>query len=484
MFLTRMRASAAEDRSPWGDFWFTPVGRQNGTGLRVTPEKVLTLPVVFACVRVLSESFGVLPLCVYKRGKDGKRARLANHWLLDLLGRRPNAYQTAYEWRTMVQAHLVLRGNAYNRIVTNRQGAITDLMPLHPDRVKIELLSDYDYRFRYTDRTGQQTVLTRAEVWHLRGLSSDGIVGLSMLEIAREAAGLGLSAQDYGARYFQNDAKPGLWIEFPGSFKDQAARDKFRGSFQDAQTAGNRHKTAVLEGGMKLHELGVTNKDSQFLEARQFQVSDIARMFRVPPHMVGDLSKATFSNIEQQSLDFVIHTMTPWATLWESSVLYNLLLDEEQGIEIEFDFRGLLRGDQVARSAYYHNGILDGWMTRNEARASESLEPLDGLDEPLRPLNMVEESKAEEQETNPPKPGQVDGLPPAKPDDSADARLAAIVQGNAARMARRILGGKPPSAEQLAEALGIAAEAAAVWLSSVTEHDEATLIASMMELAK
>ena len=479
MFLSRLRAGS-DDRSPWGNFWFSPVSRAGGAGVRVTPDSALSLPVVFACVRVLSESFGVLPMRMYQRNGNG-RTRIAKHWLLDLIGRRPNAYQTPYEWKTMVQSHLVLRGNAYNRIITNRAGDITDLLPMHPDRVKVEMLGDYDYRYIYTDRLGAQTTLTRADVWHLRGLSSDGIVGMSMIELAREAVGMGLAAQEFGARFFANDAKPGLWIEFPGTFKDKAARDQFKDSFQSAQTGMSRHKMAVLEAGMKIHELSVTNKDSQFLEARQFQVADIARMFRVPPHMVGDLSKASFSNIEQQSLDFIMHTMTPWATLWESSQAANLLLEEDhdKGIEIEYDFAALLRGDQVARASYYHNGVLDGWLTRNEAREREGLEPIDGLDDPLRPLNMVPESEAQDEaaaaKAAPPSPAV-----PAQP--VPDPQKAALLAGNASRMARRIAAGNAPTVETLADALAIPAQQAAAWLA-VASGTEDEIKQSLIEVA-
>lgn len=397
MFITRIKADSG-DRSPWGNFWFEPVSTRTASGMRVSPDRALQLPVVFACVRVLSESFAVLPMRLYRIGADGKKTPVRKHWLIDLLCRRPNKWQTPFEWREMMQGHLALRGNAFNQIITDRRGNITDLIPLHPDRIKIELLSnssDFDYRYRYTDRFGKDTVFTREELWHIRGLSGDGIVGMNPIELAREAVGLGLSAQEYGARFFQNDAKPGGgWIEFPGSFKDKATRDTFRESFQAAQTGLNRGKMAVLEHGMKFHELGLTNKDSQFLEARQYQVGDIARMFRIPPHLVGDLSKATFSNIEQQSLDFVIYTMTPWAERWESSIETNLLLSDDDDIEVEYDFAGLLRGDQQARSMFYHNGILDGWMTRNQARVSENMEPINGLDEPLMPLNMVPVSDA------------------------------------------------------------------------------------------
>jgi len=221
-------------------------------------------------------------------------------------------------------------------------------------------------------------------------------MGMNPIELARESLGIALAAQDYGSRFFANDAKPsGGWIEFPGSFKDPEAKKVFRDSYQAAQSGANRGKVLVLENGMKFHEVGVTNKDAQFLELRKFQITDIARLFRVPPHMIADLDRATFSNIEQQSLEFVMHTMTPWAERWEASIEAELLLDNDP-LEIEFDFANLMRGDAASRSAYYQSGIQNGWLTRNEARIAENLNPIDGLDEPLRPLNMVEENHADE----------------------------------------------------------------------------------------
>ena len=490
MFLSRFRAS--EDRSPWGDWWFEPVGMRTATGMRVTPDRALQLPVVLACVRVLAESFSILPLRMY-RNTGSSRKRLTKHWLLDLIGRAPNPFQTAFEWREMMMGHLALRGNAYNQIIADRRGNITALMPLHPDRIKIEFIGagQFDYRYRYVQRDGTDLVLTRGDVWHIRGLSSDGVMGLSPIELARESAALGLAAQDYGARFFANDAKPGGgWIEFPGNFKDKAARENFRESWQEAQSGLNRGKIAVLEYGMKFNELGMSNKDSQFLEARQFQVSDIARIFRVPPHLVGDLSKATFSNIEQQSLDFVIHTMTPWAERWEASAETSLLTDDESDIEAEFDFTGLLRGDQAARTAYYQGGIQSGWMVRNEAREREGMEPLPGLDEPLRPMNMVEESEVGNgQQAAPPAqplPGNDDDTPaaPDEPaDDGADARLNALLAANAARMARRLAGGSTVGSDVLAEAMAVPVDRAAAWLENRNINaSEPECMAALLEL--
>ncbi|WP_374349173.1 phage portal protein [Chitinimonas sp.] len=395
MFLTKRKA---EDRSPWGDFFFTPVGKLSMSGARVTPESALQLSAVYASVRVLSETIACLPINIYRTGDKNKKPA-KDHWLWPLLTRRPNRYQNPFEFKEMLQGHLALRGNAYCLMQFDRQGRITELLPRHPDRVKIDLLDNGDYRFQIADQTGKWVPFAREEVWHLRGLSSDGIVGLSPMDIAREAVGLGLSAQSYGARFFQNDAKPtGGWIEFNGTFKDKTSREMFRESWQDAQAAMNRGRMAVLEHGMKYHEVGVTNDDAQFLETRKFQTEEIARIFRVPPHLIGDLSRSTFSNIEQQSIDFATYTMTPWAERWEASIEHQLLLDSDE-IEVSFDFRRLLRGDAGARASYYHNGILDGWMTRAEAREAEDLPPIDGLDEPLRPLNMVEESAAEVGET-------------------------------------------------------------------------------------
>lgn len=465
MFLSKIKASG--DRSAWGDFWFQPTGSMTGAGMRVSPDSAMRLAAVYACVRVLCESMAVLPFRLYRKKVGGGRALVTDHWLHQLFARRPNRFQTPFEWKEMVEGHVVLRGNAFNEIVEDGRGGILELLPLHPDRMKIELLDNGSWRYNYTGRNGVEKLYRRDQIWHLRGLSSDGISGLNPIELQREAIAAGLGAQEYGNRFFANDAKPsGGWIEFPGKFSDLEAKKKFRESWQQMQGGSNRSKTAVLENGMKFHEIGVNNKDSQFIESKAFSVAEIARMFRVPPHLIGDLTKATFSNIEQQSLDFVTHTMTPWAERWESSIETMLLgTDQEanQDLEVEFDFSILLRADAAARSTYYHNGIQDGWLVRNEARAREGLDPIDGLDEPLRPLNMVEESEAEAE------PGDdKTALPPEPSDAPADARLKAVLTSNAGRLARRLVKSWPVEesfAEQLAEGLGIEREAALAWMS-------------------
>jgi HK97 family phage portal protein len=334
----------------------------------------------------------------------------------------------------MMQSHLAMRGNGYNLIQSNASGEIVSLVPQHPDLVTVELTDAGAYRYRIKQRDGSENVYSRAEVFHLRGLSSNGVIGMSPIELARESIGLGMAAQTFGSRFFANDARPlGGWIEYSGKFKDKDARLGFKESWQAMQGGSNRGKTAVLDDGMKFHEIGLNNRDSQFLEVRQFQVPDICRFFGVPPHMVGDLSRATFSNIEQQSIEFVTYTMTPWAERWEAAIEAELIYEDED-LEVEFDFAGLLRGDSGSRAEYYASGILNGWLTRNEARVAENLDPIDGLSKPLVPLNMAEEGAAAPAGNT--IPGPADDAPM---DDqaAADPRLFALATAAAERVARR-----------------------------------------------
>ena len=485
-FIDRFRGPSASggDRSPWGDFFFQPVSARTGSGMHVSPDSALRLAAVYACVRVLSESMASLPLVIYQRRADGGKDKVTDHWLFRLLAKRPNRFQNPFEWREMLQGHLALRGNAYNQIITNAKGEVVELMPLHPDRIRLELLPSGEYRYRFTDRFGTESVLPRGEVWHLRGLSSDGLMGMSPIELARENLGMALAAQDYGARFFANDAKPtGGWIEFPGSFKDSEAKKVFRESYQQAQSGANRGKVLVLENGMKFHEVGVTNKDAQFLELRKFQITDVARLFRVPPHMIGDLDRATFSNIEQQSLEFVMHTMTPWAERWEASIESELLLEGDD-IEVEFDFANLMRGDAASRASFYQSGIQNGWLTRNEARIAENLNPLEGLDEPLRPLNMVEESTAEDEalDTEQAEDSVQEAI---EPSDEAVARLRALIDSSAERWARRIARTGRIEEKDLtliAQSLAVPVDRVSVWAQASVSMDETHLCQSLKSL--
>jgi HK97 family phage portal protein len=488
MFVTKIRAA---DRSPWGDYWFKPVGQGTMSGMRVTADTAMQLSAVFRAVQLVSGHMAMFPVKFYKAGTH----TAANHPLLKLLNKRPNRFQNSYEWRQMLQGHLELRGNAYNEIMSNSRGDIVELMPRHPDKVVIDQLPSGDYRYLVTDPDGTVRVVPRGSMWHLRGLSSNGISGMSVIEYARESFGLGLAAQSYGARFFANDAKPsGGWIEFTGTFKDKPQREAFKESWQETQSGINKGKLAVLENGMKYHEIGLTNEDAQFIETRKFSISDIARWFGVPAHKIGDMSASTNNNIEQQALEYIQDALLTRATMWEASIVSELLFDDEE-FDIEFNFRELLRGDSGSRRAYYHGGIQDGWLTRNEARDMEGMEPLDGLDEPLRPLNMVEENEAEDlEQSEPPNPNDqsVPGEPPGKgkkgkkgKDESAK-RLESVLASNASRLARKFIKSGKADAELIVDALATDAALTLRWceINFPAMKDEQEIIQSLLKLGE
>ena len=482
MFLTTVKA--ASDRSPWGDFWFTPVTGRSGSGMRVSGDQAMRLTAVYACVRNLSEDFAKLPFRMYRQANEsGPRTLITDHWLLRLICKKPNRWQTPFNWREMMQGHLELRGNAFNELVVNGAGEITDLLPIHPDRVKIELLDNDSYRYRVTQRDGSTRPYRRDQLWHLKGLSPDGYMGYNPIELQAGMLGAGLSAQEYAGRFFANDARPsGGWIEMVGKFADKTARQTFQESWQQGQGGANRGKTAVLESGMKYHEVAISNRDSQFIESRAMTTGEIARMFRMPPHKIADLSKATFSNIEQQSIEYGTDTMSPRCGRWESSIECDLL-GEDSGIEVKFDLRDLMRGDAATRTAYYNGGINGGWLVRNEARESEGLDPIEGLDEPLQPLNMVEAGTEPAVQT-PAKPAKPTEEPPADEgaDDAASARLTALLHSNAQRLARRIAAGGQVHAQVVADAMAVTLDRASAWLNSSQPKDEEPLIASLVTL--
>lgn len=477
MFLTSVKADSG-DRSPWGNFWFSPVPFHGGSN-NVTGDVALQLTAVYACVRNAAEDISTLPFIVKKIGKDGTKTQLQSHWLYRLFAKRPNAYQNPMEFREMMQGHLELRGNAFAEIFANSVGEVTDLIPIHPDRVTIEMLSDTNWRFVIKRLDGSEYRLSRAEMFHLKGLSSNGIIGYNPIQVARKAVATGLAAQDYGMRFFENDARPGGWIEHPNAFKTDEQRRLWRDRYQEMQAGRNKHKTAVFEFGMKYHELSVNNDEAQFIETKKYSVSDIARMWRMPPHMIGDLERSTNNNIENQSLGYVIYSMRPRVIRWEEAIKFSFLDPEDDSIEIEFSMHALLRGDLAARGTYINTRILNGSMTRNEGRLMEGDEPLPGLDEPLRPLNMVEENEAEN--------GQAGQSAPAKqapPDQNqSDARLVAMASAAADRVARKEAemvqkahrcagpmsadgGSNRRSSEDIAEALTLAYQKHAPFVSS------------------
>lgn len=404
------------------DFWYQPVGTMSSAGAVVTPDTAMRTSAVFSCVRVIAETAGSLPLILYRRLARGKE-RATDHPLYNLLRYAPNPNQTACEFIEMMTAHCALRGNAYAEPVY-RRGQLVELWPLHPDRMQVGMVGR-KIAYIYTDaETQRQYRYTQDEIFHLRGLSSNGVVGVSPIEMARNSIGLALASEDYGSRFFQNDATPRLLLKHPGHFKDKTARDTFKSAWQAAQSGANRFRTAVLEDGMDVKELGVSNADAQFLETRKYQVADIARIFRVPLVLIGETEKATSwgTGIEQFMQAFVTHTMRPWFVRWEQALHRDFIRSDEDEYFVEFLVEALLRGDTKTRTDAYRSAIETGWMTRNEVRDRENLNPLPGLDDPLQPLNMGRATDAVAEDT--------------EDEDAADEEMAAINRREGAALRR------------------------------------------------
>ena len=439
MFLTRAKASVDDgDRSPFGNFWFGPVPSAGGIS---STDDALRLTAVYRCVRLLSDTVSMLPFVLWRRVNDKKRVRVTDHWMYRLFALTPNQFNSPVNFRKTAQAHLELRGNAYSQIISGRRGEISALMPIHPDQIKIELLAGGNWRYRVKNRDGSVTILAREQVFHRKDFSLDGIIGLNPIEVARDSLDTGIAAQDYGRRFFQNDAKPGGVIETNAQFKDDQARLNFRNKWQQLLGGRNQNKLAVLEAGMKYTPIQINNTDAQFIESRKYTVSEIARLFGVPPHKIGDLERSTNNNIEQQSLDYINDALLTRIVGWESDIRFALLGDTEPDLEIELDTKALLRGDSTARANYLSKAVGGPWLTRNEARVDEGRNALEGLDEPLRPVNMTEESEVDPDDPNaePPATAQQPAAPgaPAEQPKQQDARLAAMNAAAIDRIARK-----------------------------------------------
>ena len=367
---------------PWDDYWFNPVGSLTTAGIRVTADTAFNVSAIYASIRIISETVAQIPLIVYRRMPNGGKERATNHPLFDLLHSQPNPWQSSFEWREMMTGHLALRGNAYNEIIPGPRGAVDQLIPLNPDRIKIEQLETGRLVYEFTPVNGPKRRLNQDDVFHIRGLSSDGIMGISPISLMRESIGLALATEKYGAGLFTSDGAIRGILKHPGQLGPEGRKNLKKSFSKDA--AGG---TALLEEGLSWEKIGMTAEDAQFLMTRKFQINEFARWFNLPPHLLRDLDKATFSNIEQQAIDYVLYSMMPHFRRWEQAITRDLIL-APQTFFAEFLIEGLLRGDTKSRYEAYASGISNGWMTRNEARIKENLNPLPGLDVPLAQMNM------------------------------------------------------------------------------------------------
>lgn len=349
------------------------------SGKKVNERSAMQMTAVYACVRILSESIASLPVHLYQYESEGNKAKAVKHPLYRILHDEPNPEMTSFVFRETLMTHLLLWGNAYAQIIRNGKGEIIGLYPLMPNRMTVDRDSNgqiiYQYQMQASDaHTGKSgsVTLRPSEVLHVPGLGFDGLVGYSPIAMAKNAIGLSIATEEYGAKFFANGATPGGILEFPGTVKNP---ESIRESWNKGFSGSNAHKVAILEEGMKYTPISISPEQAQFLETRKFQIDEIARIFRVPPHMVGDLEKSSFSNIEQQSLEFVKYTLEPWIIRWEQSLNRALLTEKEKpDYFVKFNVDGLLRGDYQSRMNGYAIARQNGWMSANDIRSLEQLD--------------------------------------------------------------------------------------------------------------
>ena len=368
------------------------------SGKAVTERSAMQMTAVYSCVRILAEAVAGLPLHLYRYKEDGGKEKAIDHPLYLLLHDEPNPEMSSFVFRETLMTHLLLWGNAYAQIIRNGKGEVIALYPLMPNRMVVDRDIHGQLYYQYTRSTeeaptmkGVTVNLPPSDVLHIPGLGFDGLVGYSPIAMAKNAIGMAIACEEYGAKFFANGAAPGGVLEHPGTIKDpQRVRESWQSTFGGS---GNSNKIAVLEEGMKYTPIGISPEQAQFLETRKFQINEIARIFRVPPHMVGDLEKSSFSNIEQQSLEFVKYTLEPWLVRWEQSIQRTLFSPEEKKRYFaKFNVEGLLRGDYASRMSGYATARQNGWMSANDIRELENLDRIpteDGGDLYLINGNML-----------------------------------------------------------------------------------------------
>lgn len=352
----------------------------SSAGKNVNERSAMQMTAVYACVRILSEAVAGLPLHLYKYNDKGGKEKAIDNNLYQLLHDEPNKEMSSFVFRETLMTHLLLWGNAYAQIIRNGKGEIIALYPLMPNKMRVDRDDKGELYYIYTRSTEEANasenstvVLTPRDVLHIPGLGFDGLVGYSPIAMAKNAIGLAIATEEYGAKFFANGAAPSGVLEHPGTIKDPARlRENWNSTFGGSSNSG---KVAVLEEGMKYTPISISPEQAQFLETRKFQINEIARIFRVPPHMVGDLEKSSFSNIEQQSLEFVKYTLDPWIIRWEQSLARSLLTKEEKKkYFFKFNLEGLLRGDYASRMTGYATARQNGWMSANDIRELENLD--------------------------------------------------------------------------------------------------------------
>lgn len=367
-------------------------GPESRSGIAIDKDVAITFSAVYACVRILSETIASLPVNVY-RTVNGAKNIDHTHPIQRLIHDEPCEMYTSFYWRQLMMSAVLLWGNGYSKIVRDKKTYIPKWLDfIHPSIVEPYQIIRKDgtktLRYRIQKGTGEE-IIEAIDMLHIPGLGFDGIKGKSPIEVSQDIIGLGLAAERFGSEFFGNGASFNGTLSTEQAIKKEQL-DIVAESWKKRYTGeGNRWKTPVLPFGFKYSPVGVAPEAAQLLGIRKFQIEEISRIFGVPLHLISDLSKSSFSNIEQQGLEYVTHTCRPWVIRWEQELNRKLLQESEKPeVYTKFNMDGLLRGDSAARASYYNTAVTLGILTRNEVRELEDRNPLDGLDDPLTPLNL------------------------------------------------------------------------------------------------
>jgi HK97 family phage portal protein len=401
--------------------WTESSGTRTPAGIRVTADNSMACSAYTACIRVISDAVSALPLHVYERMANGGKAKATAHPVYRLLHQQPNPWQTAQEFRDWMTGMYLHYGASYAEIRPGARGAVSELWPLHSSRMEAERLEDGTLRYKYREPSGKQTIYSQDQIFALRFTTEDGIRPIPTYKLFQNVIGLSQALETHAATYFGNGARPGVILESSNPIPVDAA-ERLRESWERMHRGSDRaFRTAVLPAGVSAKELSGSNESAQMLESRQFAVIECCRIFRVPPHLIQDLSRSSFSNIETQSVEFLQHCLLPHLKRWEAAIARDLIVDDEKYFA-EHAVSGILRADHAARSAYYVSALQNGWMTVNEIRELENLNPIgpEG-DKHFVQLNMTTLDKMGQEPPAPePMPAPVAEVEDLPEDDTED----------------------------------------------------------------
>lgn len=379
-------------------------GAVSSSGASVTPNTAMRVATVYACVRIISGAVATLPLDIKRRKNATTREDASEHSLWTLVRRKPNRWQTPSQFRRMMQAHLLLRGNAFAMKVVSR-GEVRELIPLHPDRVERKQLDDLSLEYTYTRKDGRRVILKQEDVFDLVGLTLDGVNGVSAITYARETIGLSLAMEDHGSTTFRHGARVSAALSHPNKLGPEG-QALLRSSLDAFRSGGEQEgKTLILEEGMTYAPIAMTAEDAQWIESRKFSRTDIAMFFGVPPHMIGDTEKSTSwgTGIEQQSIGFVAYTLEDHLTTWEEAINRDLVPAAEITMYARFNRGALVKGDLKARWEAHVKALQWGVSSPNEIRALEDQNPRDGGDIYYPPPNTAGGDPDKGERDEPPK---------------------------------------------------------------------------------